>query len=375
MGFFTVRLEADAVVLLDQRRLPEEEVYLRLASRRGSGARDRGHGGARRAGHRRDRGARRRARARARARRGARARRSSACRARLGRTRPDRGEPALGARAHARRARAALRARRRRRDELRAAARAAAQRIADEDVASCRAIGDAGAALLPARRARAHSLQRRCARDRGLRHRARRGAQRRARGAARGTWWRRRRARSCRARGSPRGSCRRTGSRCSSSPTRWAARSWRRRRIDVVVVGADRIAANGDVANKIGTYSAAILARAHGIPFYVAAPFSTVDLSLASGARDPDRAAQRRRGDHDRRAAHRPRGRGSAPSGLRRDPRELCDGHHHRAGRDPTAICAGSCGSKGPRPRPMTPLDTQPCPAGYRVVGSPDRRR
>jgi methylthioribose-1-phosphate isomerase len=54
-------------------------------------------------------------------------------------------------------------------------------------------------------------------------------------------------------------------------------------RIDVVIVGADRITANGDVANKIGTYSVACLARQHGIPFYVAAPTSTIDLSLASG--------------------------------------------------------------------------------------------
>jgi len=53
--------------------------------------------------------------------------------------------------------------------------------------------------------------------------------------------------------------------------------------VDAVVVGADRIAANGDVANKIGTYSVAVLARENGIPFYVAAPTSTVDLSLASG--------------------------------------------------------------------------------------------
>jgi methylthioribose-1-phosphate isomerase len=56
-----------------------------------------------------------------------------------------------------------------------------------------------------------------------------------------------------------------------------------RGRIDCVVVGADRIAANGDVANKIGTYSLAVLARAHAIPFYVVAPTSTIDLSLASG--------------------------------------------------------------------------------------------
>ncbi|RKO66538.1 S-methyl-5-thioribose-1-phosphate isomerase [Desulfofundulus salinus] len=53
--------------------------------------------------------------------------------------------------------------------------------------------------------------------------------------------------------------------------------------VDLVVVGADRIAANGDVANKIGTYGLAVLAREHGLPFYVAAPLSTIDLSLASG--------------------------------------------------------------------------------------------
>ncbi len=53
--------------------------------------------------------------------------------------------------------------------------------------------------------------------------------------------------------------------------------------IDCVVVGADRIAANGDVANKIGTYSVAVLAKENDIPFYVAAPVSTLDLSLASG--------------------------------------------------------------------------------------------
>ncbi|HEY0737947.1 MAG TPA: S-methyl-5-thioribose-1-phosphate isomerase [Herpetosiphonaceae bacterium] len=53
--------------------------------------------------------------------------------------------------------------------------------------------------------------------------------------------------------------------------------------IDCIIVGADRIVANGDVANKIGTYSLAVLAQAHNIPFYVAAPTSTIDLSMASG--------------------------------------------------------------------------------------------
>jgi methylthioribose-1-phosphate isomerase len=57
--------------------------------------------------------------------------------------------------------------------------------------------------------------------------------------------------------------------------------------IDLVVVGADRIAANGDTANKIGTYSVAVLAREHSIPFYVAAPLSTIDLSTPDGSRIP----------------------------------------------------------------------------------------
>lgn len=60
-----------------------------------------------------------------------------------------------------------------------------------------------------------------------------------------------------------------------------------RERVDAVVVGADRIAANGDTANKIGTYQAAVLAREHGVPFWVAAPFSTVDLATADGAAIP----------------------------------------------------------------------------------------
>jgi len=57
--------------------------------------------------------------------------------------------------------------------------------------------------------------------------------------------------------------------------------------VDAVIVGADRIAANGDFANKIGTYMVAVLAHRHGIPFYVAAPLSTIDRQLASGAAIP----------------------------------------------------------------------------------------
>jgi methylthioribose-1-phosphate isomerase len=58
-------------------------------------------------------------------------------------------------------------------------------------------------------------------------------------------------------------------------------------RIGCVVVGADRIAANGDVANKVGTYSVAVLAKENGVPFYVAAPVSTLDLKLESGSDIP----------------------------------------------------------------------------------------
>jgi methylthioribose-1-phosphate isomerase len=61
----------------------------------------------------------------------------------------------------------------------------------------------------------------------------------------------------------------------------------RQGRVNLVVTGADRIARNGDTANKIGTYSLAVLAKAHGLPFYVAAPFSTFDWSLADGTSIP----------------------------------------------------------------------------------------
>ena len=70
--------------------------------------------------------------------------------------------------------------------------------------------------------------------------------------------------------------------------------------VDLVVVGADRVAANGDVANKIGTYSLAVLAAHHGVPFYVAAPTSTIDLATKTGAdipveeRSPDEVQHRR---------------------------------------------------------------------------------
>lgn len=68
--------------------------------------------------------------------------------------------------------------------------------------------------------------------------------------------------------------------------------------IDLVIVGADRIAANGDTANKIGTYSVAVLAREHNIPFYVAAPISTLDLSMKSGDEIPIEERNKREVTH-----------------------------------------------------------------------------
>ena len=75
--------------------------------------------------------------------------------------------------------------------------------------------------------------------------------------------------------------------------------------VDVVVVGADRIAANGDVANKIGTYALAVLAKRHGIPFYVAAPLSTFDASISDGSQIPieERGAEEVTGYRDARWA------------------------------------------------------------------------
>ena len=80
--------------------------------------------------------------------------------------------------------------------------------------------------------------------------------------------------------------------------------------IDLVVVGADRIAANGDVANKIGTYGVAVLAKAHGVPFYAAAPSSTFDLSLASGDAIPIEQRDAREVTHGL-------GRQTAPDGVK----------------------------------------------------------
>ncbi len=79
-------------------------------------------------------------------------------------------------------------------------------------------------------------------------------------------------------------------------------------KVGAVVVGADRIAANGDTANKIGTYGIAVLAKENNVPFYVAAPISTLDLSLASGDEIPIEERSAREVTHFARRAHRPAG-------------------------------------------------------------------
>jgi methylthioribose-1-phosphate isomerase len=79
----------------------------------------------------------------------------------------------------------------------------------------------------------------------------------------------------------------RAGVACTVIADGMAAARLRRGDVSCVIVGADRIAANGDVANKIGTYGLALAARAHGVPFYVAAPRTTIDLATPDGARIP----------------------------------------------------------------------------------------
>ena len=99
--------------------------------------------------------------------------------------------------------------------------------------------------------------------------------------------------------------------------------------VDCVITGADRIAANGDTANKIGTYSLAVLARHHGIPLYIVAPSSTVDLATPNGAAIPIEERDPARGH----AAFR-----GAQPGVRRDAGRADHRDRHRARRAPSAV-------------------------------------
>jgi len=170
--------------------------------------------------------------------------------------------------------------------EVRAAARALAQTIHDDDVASCRAIGDAGAALLPPRaRVLTHcnagalatagygtalGVVRSAARTGRLAGVLAQETRPFLQGARLTAW-----------------ELARDGIPVTLITDGMGAALMARGDVDAVVVGADRIAANGDVANKIGTYALALLAHAHGLPFYVAAPWSTIDLATPTGREIP----------------------------------------------------------------------------------------
>ena len=103
-------------------------------------------------------------------------------------------------------------------------------------------------------------------------------------------------------------------------------------KIDLVVVGCDRMAANGDFANKIGTYSVAVNAHYHGVPFYVALPCSTIDLTIPDGSGIPieERDKNEVRTLYGVQTA--PADGGGVQPRLRRDPPQSGHRHHHREG-------------------------------------------
>jgi methylthioribose-1-phosphate isomerase len=171
-------------------------------------------------------------------------------------------------------------------DQLKARLRAEADRVHDEDVANCRAIGANGAALVPAEariltHCNAGALATagygtalgviRGAVEAGRKVRVLADETRPFLQGARLTAW----------------ELIKDGIDTTVITDNMAGAIMQAGDIDLVVVGADRIAANGDTANKIGTYSVAVLAREHGIPFYVAAPWSTIDLSTKDGRAIP----------------------------------------------------------------------------------------
>jgi len=178
-------------------------------------------------------------------------------------------------------------------EQLKARLKSEAQRIHDEDVASCRAIGMHGAALVPTEarvltHCNAGALATagygtalgviRGAIEAGKRVTVLADETRPFLQGSRLTAW----------------ELVRDGIDTTVITDNMAGALMRDEQVDLVVVGADRIAANGDTANKIGTYTVAVLAKEHGVPFYVAAPWSTVDLCAADGTQIPmeERAAK-----------------------------------------------------------------------------------
>ena len=174
-------------------------------------------------------------------------------------------------------------------DEIRQTLLETAQQIQAEDLATCQAIGDHGLSVLPATPNKLRLLTH-C--NAGSLATAGYGT---ALGVVRSAWREQRLARVYADETRPRlQGARLTAWECVQEnipvtviTDSMAAHCMQQNMVDVVVVGADRIAANGDAANKIGTYALAIAAKAHNIPFYVAAPFSTVDFDLAEGSLIP----------------------------------------------------------------------------------------
>ncbi|MEQ8753840.1 MAG: S-methyl-5-thioribose-1-phosphate isomerase [Coleofasciculus sp. G1-WW12-02] len=170
-------------------------------------------------------------------------------------------------------------------DQLKTALLETAQGIQVEDLQICNAIGDNGLAAMPATPEKLCILTY-C--NAGSLATAGYGT---ALGVVRSTWRQQRLARiyACETRPRLQGAkltaweCVQEGIPVTLITDNMAAHCMNRGLIDAVVVGADRIAANGDTANKIGTYSVALLAKAHNIPFFVAAPLSTVDFELPTG--------------------------------------------------------------------------------------------
>ena len=116
-------------------------------------------------------------------------------------------------------------------------------------------------------------------------------------------------------------------------------------KIGAIVVGADRIAANGDVANKIGTYTVAVLAKEHSIPFYVAAPISTVDLETPDGSKIPIEQRNAREVTHIAGKQMVARWSRDRKSCLRCNACKIRDGDHHRTrhrSRSVPAIATGT---------------------------------
>ena len=337
----TIAREGDVVVMIDQRKLPVAGSLRPLQDRAGGRARHQDDGDSRRAGDRRGGGHGASRSACAGARRPA--RRSSPPSSRrlcelMAATRPT----AVNLFWAIDRMKRVVRDRRRRpasrstRSRIGSTARRSA--IHDEDVASCRAMGAFGAAVVPAdARILTHC-------NAGALATAGYGT---ALGVIRGAVEAGKHVAGVRRRDAavPAG---RAADRLGAGARRHRHDGHHRqheRRADArragsnfVVVGADRIAANGDTANKIGTYGVAVLAREHDIPFYVAAPLSTIDLRTPDGAHIPIEERNAREVTHVGGVAGRAGRRAGLESGVRRDAAPLHRRHHHRARHLPGAV-------------------------------------